>query len=172
MSPAAQRLRLVLFCLACAALAAAAIGFAGGGQPPAPAPPPARSGVAPAAPLAPQPAASSEAAGLRATLGHAARRFLAAFFRYEIGELGPGVRRALRAAATPGFAAELLVGPPRRPPPGIPAAVPGRLTIAVASLSPPRALVSGAARRGGQAEQFSFVFEAVDGAWLASGPGE
>jgi hypothetical protein len=168
----AQRWRLGLFCAVCAALLAAAIGFAGGGQPPAPAPPPPRSEVVPAAPPSPQPAAG-EAAGLRARLGGAARRFFAAFFQYEVGELGPGVRRALRATATPGFAAELLGAPPRSPPQSVAAAVPGPLAIAVASLTPPRALVSGSARRrGGEAEQFSFVFEAVDGAWLASGPGE
>jgi hypothetical protein len=170
MSSAAQR--LVLFCLACMVLVTAAIGFAGGGRSPAKPPPPAESGVAPAAPLAPQAAAGGAAAGLRATLGSAAHRFLTAFFRYEVGGLGPGVRRALRASATPGFAAELLATPPRRPPQSVPAAVPGRLRIAVASLSPPRALISGSARRGGAAEQFSFLFEAVDGAWLASGPGE
>jgi hypothetical protein len=50
--------------------------------------------------------------------------------------------------------------------------VPGRLAIAVASVVPPRAVVSGSASRGSEAEQFSFVFAAVDGAWLASGPGE
>lgn len=171
MPPAAQRLRLGLFFVASAALLAAAISFAGGEQPPTPAPPPAKSEVVQAAPPVLQPAAAG-AAGLRVALGGEARRFLAAFFRYEVGELGPGVRRALRATATPGFAAELLAAPPRRPPQKVPAAVPGRLAIAAASLSPPRAVVGGSARRGGEAEQFSFVFEAVDGAWLASGPGE
>jgi hypothetical protein len=121
--------------------------------------------------LAPQPAVAG-AAGLRVALGGEARRFLAAFFRYEVGELGPAVRRALRATTTAGFAAELLRSPPRRPPQSVPAAVPGRLAIAVASVLPPRALVSGSARRGGEAEQFAFVFEARGGAWRASGPGE
>ena len=170
MSPDAQRWRLGLFCVVCAVLLAAAIGFAGGGHSPAPARLPAKPEVVPAAP--PPRSAAGGAAGLRATLGGEARRFLSAFFRYEVGELGPGVRRTLRANATPGFAAELLSVPPRRPPSAPAAALPGQLAIAVASLSPPRAVVSGTARRGSEAEDFSFVFEAVDGAWLASGPGE
>ncbi len=171
MSPAAQPWRLALFCVVCAVLLAAAIGFAGGGYSPPTPQPAAPAEVVSAAPPAPQPAVGG-AAALRAALGGQARRFLAAFFRYEVGDVGPGVRRMLRATATPGFAAELLSSPPRRPARSVPAAVPGRLAIAVASVVPPRAVVSGSASRGGEAEQFSFVFEVVDGAWLASGPGE
>ena len=111
-------------------------------------------------------------AGLRTRLAGAARRFLSAFFHYEVGELGPRVRRTLRSAATPGFAAELLGAPPRAPPRSPPAAIPGRLAIAAVSVLPPRALISGSARRGERSEQFSFLFEARRGAWLASGPGE
>lgn len=167
MSPAAERWRFVAFCAACAALFAAALGFAGGAQPPAPLLVPARSGAQPAESPAP-----GGAPGLRAAVDRAARGFLAAFFRYEVGELGPGVRAALRAAATPGFVAELLAAPPRRPPGRAPPAVLGRLSIAVVSVAPPRALISGSARRGRRPEPFSFLFEARDGAWLASGPGE
>lgn len=163
MATRAQRWRLALFGLACAALLAAAIGFSGGEQSPR---------RTAASPSAAQPAARA-ARSLRVTLGAAAHRFLGAFFRYEVGELGPAVRRALRANATPGFASELLSAPPRRPPGAPPPALPGRLAIAVASIEPPRALISGSASRGGATdEQFSFLFEARHGAWLASGPGE
>lgn len=170
MSPAAQCLRLALFCTACAALLAAGIGLAGGS--PASAPPPRQPAATPAVLLAPQPLRNEGAAALRATLGRVADRFLAAFFRYEVGELGARVRQELRATATPGFASELLRTPPRPPPHKLPAALPGRLAIGVASIEPPRALISGSASRGGATEQFSFLFEARHGAWLASGPGE
>ncbi len=145
----------------------AAVDFAGGGH----SPPASPVEVAPAAPSVPRPAAGG-AAALRAAIGGQARPFLTAFFRYEVGDVGPWVRRALRADATPGFATELLGSPPRRPVRSVPAAVPGRLAIAVASAVPPRVVVSGSASRGSEAEQFSFLFEVVDGAWLASGPGE
>ncbi len=167
MGPAAERWRFVLFCAACVALFAAALGFAGGEQPSGPVPAPARSVAQPA-----ESAAPGGALGLRAALDRAARRFLAAFFRYEVGELGPGVQAALRGAATPGFAAELLAAPPRRPPVSSPPAVLGRLSIAFVSVAPPRALIGGSARRGHRPEPFSFLFEAREGAWLASGPGE
>jgi len=171
MSPAGQRWRMGLFGAACASLLVAAIGFAGGGESPAPASPPTGSEAVFATPFVSRPATGG-VAGFRAMLGSTARRFLAAFFRYEVGELEPGVRRALRATATPDFATELLGALPHRPPRSPAAAVPGRLEMAVVSFSPPRVLVSGSARRGGRAEQFSFVFEAVEGVWLASGPGE
>jgi hypothetical protein len=166
-SPATERWRFALFWAACAALFAAALGFTGDAQPPAPTPMPAGSVAAP-----PEAPSTGGAPGLRAAVDRAALRFLAAFFHYEVGELGPGVRRALRAAATPGFVAELLSAPPRGPPRRAPAAVLGRLSIAVVSVAPPRALISGFARRGHRPEPFSFLFEARDGAWLASGAGE
>ena len=164
MSATVRRWRLVLFCASCAALVAAALSFSDHRHRPAPAP----THATPAPPRS----AASRVAGLRVRLGGAARRFLSAFFHYEVGELGAGVRRALRSTATPGFAAELLDAPPRRPPRSPPAAVPGQLAIAAVSVLPPRALVSGSARRGGRSEQFSFLFEARRGAWLASGAGE
>jgi len=169
-SPVAQRLRLALFCAACAALLTAAIGFADGS--PANPPPPHELGAAPAFGPGHQSVRSDSAAGLRATLDRAARCFLDAFFRYEVGELDPAVRRALRAEATSGFAAELLGDPPHRPAGNPAAALPGRLAISVASIEPPRVLISGSASRGGATEQFSFLFEVRHGVWLASGPGE
>ncbi|MGA8744509.1 MAG: hypothetical protein WB507_01415 [Solirubrobacterales bacterium] len=170
MSSAAQLLRLALFCAACAALLAAAIGFADGS--PANVSPPHEQGAAPAVTAAPQSVQTERVARLRATLHRAAGRFLAAFFHYEVGELGPGVRQQLRTTCSPAFAAELLGDPPRRPSGNPAAAAPGRLAISVASIEPPRALISGSASRGGATEQFSFLFEARHGVWLASGPGE
>ena len=171
MSAAVQRWRFVLFCASCAALVAAALGFADYRHRPAPGAPPLASVPPPATPAPPRSAANG-VAGLRTRLAGAARRFLSAFFHYEVGELGPRVRRTLRSTATPGFAAELLGAPPRAPPRSPPDAIPGRLAIAAVSVLPPRALISGSARRGEHSEQFSFLFEARHGAWLASGPGE
>jgi hypothetical protein len=166
----AQPWRVGLFVLTSAALLAAALAFAGSPSPHSP-PPPARSQLGATAPPE-SPSAAAGVARLRATLGAAARRFLVAFFRYEVGAAGPRVRAALRATATRGFAAELLAAPPRRLSRALAAAVPGRLRLAVASISPPRALVSGSAERDGEMEQFSFLFTARDGVWRASGPGE
>lgn len=44
-----------------------------------------------------------------------AERFWAAFSRYQVGELGPGVKRELSATGTRGFARRLLRAPPRVP---------------------------------------------------------
>lgn len=174
MPAAAERWRLALFYLAVAALAAAGVVFAGAGTGSTPTPTTASPPAAARAPVVlPSSAAPPPVAALRASLGREAHRFLGVFFRYEVGARGPALRSAVRATATPAFAAELLGSPP--PPPSRPLAParPGRLTITLASVSPPRALVSGSASRGGPAaEQFSFLFEADHGAWLASGAGE
>lgn len=108
----------------------------------------------------------------RARLKRDARRFLAAFLRYEVGELDHRGRQALRATATPGFAAELLRAPPHLwAAPSRPALL-LRLSIAYFSPNPPRALITGSARRGENDEQFSFLFKARAGTWLASGLGD
>jgi len=169
---AAERTRLVLFCCAVAALATAGVAFAGAGSTPTsttvPPPAAARAPVVLSSSASPPPVAA-----LRASLGREARRFLGVFFRYEVGARGRALRSAVRATATPAFAAELLGSPPPLPSRPLAPARPDRLTITLASVSPPRALVSGSASRGGPAaEQFSFLFEADHGAWLASGAGE
>ena len=116
---------------------------------------------------------AARSALLRDEVRTAARRFLAAFGRYEVGERGAGLARALRATATPGFAARLLAAPPRAPAAGRypPRARLGRVEVAFVALSPPRAIVSGEARRGDAPAQFSFLFELRGRRWLASGPG-
>lgn len=55
-----------------------------------------------------------------------AQRFLGAFMRYELGELGSAVRRQLEETATKRLAGELLAAPPRVPS-GAAAPAPGRL---------------------------------------------
>jgi len=162
-----KRWRLGLFFAVSAALLAAALGFSR--SPELVVRPRAPTGYGVGGGPAPAPGAAFI---LRAAIDRGARAFLAAFFRYEVGELGAGVRAALRATATPRFAAELLSAPPWRPPRSYPAPATSRLSIRAVSVSPPRALVEGSARRGRQTEPFSFLFEARDGAWLASGPGE
>jgi hypothetical protein len=44
-----------------------------------------------------------------------ARRFTAAFVKYEVGQLPVAVRRAIQSTATPSFAASLLSAPPSIP---------------------------------------------------------
>jgi hypothetical protein len=149
-----------------------AIGSEGGSSPPSTSSPQASSEA-----LALPPAARRITARLQRSLASArppARRFLHAFFRYEVGEAGPRVAAALRASATPRFARQLLAAPPRPSPSG-PTALPARLgALEVSVLSPDasRVLVSGKARRGPSPEQFSFVFVHVAGGWLASAPGQ
>src|SRR6476646_5135579 len=53
-----------------------------------------------------------ETTRLRAHVDRAARRFVPAFLRYEVGDIDAGVRRILRATATAEFAADLLAVPP------------------------------------------------------------
>jgi len=110
----------------------------------------------------------------QAAVRAAAHRFLTAFFRYEVGELSPVVRRALRSGATGRFARRLLDDPPRAPARDRfpPQARLRRVDVAFVSPAATRAVVSGTARRGGLAEEFSFVFVRRWGTWLASGPGE
>ena len=111
---------------------------------------------------------------LRREVRRSARRFLSAFFRYEVGETASSVERALRASATPRFAAGLLTAAPRAPASGEfpPPASLGRIEVAFVSVLPPRAVVSGVARRRGGSERFSFLFEHRGRAWLADGAGE
>ncbi len=172
----AESRRLALFVVASVAILAAALLFALTAPDP---PPPSRalgggavgavSGFA-----APSPRLlAARSALLRDRLRATARRFLAAFGRYEVGERGSGLARALRATATPGFAARLLAAPPRAPAAGRypPRARLGRVEVSFVALSPPRAIVSGEARRGDAPAQFSFLFELRGRRWLASGPG-
>jgi hypothetical protein len=166
--------RHLLFGVASLVLLAAAfaIGSEGGSSTP-----PASSPQVSSKALALPPAAKRITARLQRSLASVrppARRFLRAFLRYEVGEAGPRVAAALRVSATPRFARQLLVAPPRPSPSG-PMQLPARLgSLEVSVLSPDasRVLVSGEARRGPSSEQFSFVFVRATGGWLASAPGQ
>lgn len=172
----ARQARLVLFLAASATILAAALLFAlRGGQP---IPPPAAADRRPGNEVSladsGRRAPATRMRQLRREVKRSARRFLSAFFRYEVGETAPSVRRALRASATPRFAAGLLTAAPRAPGSGefpTPARL-GRIEIAFVSVLPPRAVVSGVARRRGGSERFSFLFEHRLRAWLADGAGE
>jgi hypothetical protein len=103
----------------------------------------------------------------------ASRRFLAAFLRYEIGDMPPPVRRALRMTTTPEFARRLFNFPVRPaagrfPPP----AELRRLDVEFVSSTGTLALVSGTAWRAALPEEFAFLFALRPAGWLASGPAE
>jgi hypothetical protein len=100
------------------------------------------------------------------------RPFLCAFLRYEVGERSQVLRRRLRATTTTGFATQLLAAAARSPATNRPSARIARLRVTYLSDRPPRALVAGTAVRAARPEQFSFLFEASRGTWLASGPAE
>lgn len=104
----------------------------------------------------------------------AARRFLTAFLRYEVGDLSVTVRRALRAASTRRFANQLLSHPPRRSAGGRfpPRATLQRIDVAFVSPLATRAVVSGSALRSGLPEELSFVLARHGTRWLVSGPGQ
>jgi hypothetical protein len=166
--------RMVLFAFVSAALLLSALAFA-------------RSGSE-SAPPASEPAAPSLSAGvpawakrtqlrvssLASQLRESARRFLAAFARYEVGRLSGDVKLALRETTTAGFAAQLLEAPPAAPPSPefLGGAHIARLDVRFVSADAHRALVSGDLRRGARPEEFSFLFVRRAGAWLASGPGQ
>jgi hypothetical protein len=157
--------RVALFALACGVLVASALLFSKGGSDPAEAP--ARGPV-----IAPPLSVSGEPS--LAGLGVSARHFLKAFLRYEVGDIDTWVSRGLTATAAPGFASTLLENPPRTgAAPGTGGSVElGELHFAIASIQPPRALVTGTAFRGGLPEELSFLFEERGHSWYAVGPGE
>jgi hypothetical protein len=109
----------------------------------------------------------------RGALERAARRFFAAFLRYEVGDAAPAVLAGLRRSCTEEFSAQLLLSPPRAPAAGAPrrARLVG-IEITLPGGAAPRALVSGALRRGRSLEGFAYVFERHGRRWLASGVGE
>jgi hypothetical protein len=166
--------RLVLFAFVSAVLLASALAFASAGSTPEPS-----SSESSAPSLSVDVPAWARRAQLRAQslasqLRRSARRFLAAFARYEVGQISGGVRIALRETTTSGFAAQLLGAPSAAPPLGgfLGRARVARLDVRFVSAAADRALVSGDLRRGPTPEEFSFLFVRRGGNWLASGPGQ
>jgi hypothetical protein len=173
--------RWLLFCLAAAALLTSALTFSAAGEEhrhesESAERPPSRRATFTAAPresAAPNPLAGRLLRLHRGRIAASARRFLAAFARYEFGELGPSVRAELRSTATPRFASLLLASPPRLLAAGPPPT--GELLwLDVVPLggAAPRALVLGALRRGRASEPFSFGFLRRGGRWLADAVAE
>jgi hypothetical protein len=171
---APERRRLILFLGVCAALAGSALAFAlGGNELGAPRAVPTGVGGDGGASGRVAIAAARSEQRLEREVTVAARRFLAAFLPYEVGELTPSTTRALRRSATSSFAEEMLARPPTPAPPGMAAAAElGPIAVAFVSALPPRAVVSGSVDRGGFTERLSFVFERRGSAWLVSGAGE
>ena len=167
--------RYVLFAALSLLLLVAAFSFAAGGE--------SRREALPESPFAsarlPIPSVAKEAIAhvrrLSEGLRPSARRFLRAFFRYEVGEMESGVASALRETTTSDFGRELLRLAPRPPTTGL-FPLPARLDkLKVLFISPraDRAVVNGEALRVSSGERFSFVFVlSPTGAWLASGGGE
>jgi hypothetical protein len=154
---------LGLFCLGSGALLVVGLGVTGEGDP-------SRGGTAVRGPSVQVVAPSRlDHVGEERQLRRDARRFLSAFLRYEGGELGESVRRALRAWATEDFASQLLKAPPRVQVRLDPARI-GELFIKEASWEPAIAVVAGVAKRGQRSERFSFLFARSEGRWLAGGP--
>lgn len=114
--------------------------------------------------------AALEIARLRSEVEAAARRFVPAFLRYQVGDIGAGVRQTLRVTATADFAADLLAVPPRPPAGGFPP--PARLQRLAVRFSPNdafHAFVKGVVLRSGAPAAFSLEFEYGEGGWRASG---
>lgn len=165
--------RLALFAALCALLLVAALGFAGADRAGSPALALRAGGTAASRLPAAARRIERRAAHLEASLRRAARPFLAAFLRYEGGLGAPADATALRASATPGFAARLLADAPRAPASGYPSRARLRaLSVTFLSARADWALVRAAAGRSGGAEQLSFLFARRSGRWLATGPGQ
>lgn len=170
-----KRGRLVLFAAVSAAILASAFLFRAGHQGPVGTGSTAEESSASYA-FTPRPSTTALLARLheqRLEVEGSARRFLAAFFRYEVGETGAAVRRALSATSTHGFYRRLLQQPVAPVAAGFPArASLERLKVSFVSSTASRALVTGTARRASLPEEFSFVFSRSPTGWLASAPGE
>jgi hypothetical protein len=159
--------RIALFVAVAAALVLAAIVFNRGAEPTDAE----REASGGAAASAQDQRRAAQLAQADAEVEATARRFLAAFLRYEVGELTPAVRRALRATTTPEFARQLLASPARRPSAGSfpPRAAVDRMNVTFISPQATLAVVDGTALRSGFPEEFGFVFTRTAPGWRASG---
>jgi hypothetical protein len=152
--------RFVLFAASCAALLAVALGGEGGAR------------RRPPEAVAERTSPARERAELRDDIAPAARAFLAAYLRYEVGDRSARTRASLRAHATGRFAGYLLAATPRAPVSILRRARIVALHVVPVSLFPPRAAVTGSATRPAGPEQLSFLFECRSGRWLAAAAGQ
>ena len=153
--------RIAAFVLVSAGLIALAVALAPSGPPPAPPPR--------AAPPATVPGSELLAAAGRqkARLDRAATEFIAAFLRYEVGDLPAPVARSLDRLSTDAFGRYLLDARPRQLG-GRELARIVKVETAFLDRAADRALVRGVARRTDGPEEVSFVFVLRDGRWLAT----
>ncbi|MGE4123547.1 MAG: hypothetical protein AB7F97_18920 [Solirubrobacterales bacterium] len=156
--------RIAVFVFVSAALIAVAVA----GAPAEHAPAPART---PSVRAAPDPGLIALAARRQAQLHKAATAFIAAYLRYEVGDLPPSVAGSLRRLATADFGRELLGDPPR---PGGPVGAARIVEVESGFLdrAVDRALIRGVARRPDGPEELAFVFVLRQGRWLAAGAAE
>jgi hypothetical protein len=111
---------------------------------------------------------SHQVRGLRGS----AERFVSAFLAAEVDPSISRARASIRSSATPEFAEAILAtSASGESVASLPARI-QRLEVHRFPGRPPRALISGAARRGGGVEEFSFAASVRAGRWLIAGPGE
>jgi len=158
--------RIAVFVLVSAALIAVAVAVAPGERDAA---------TTPAATRSPRASSDSGLVALAARrqvqLHKAATAFIAAYLRYEVGDVPPAIDRSLRRLATTGFGRQLLVEPPR---PGgtVGAARIVEVESGFLDQAVDRALVRGVAERPDGPEELAFIFVLREGRWLAAGAAE
>lgn len=114
----------------------------------------------------------------RAAAESIARRFFAAFARYELGELDPCIEASLRATATGAFARELIATPPRIPQPvrELGVAVLRRLEFVPGQIDGRKdglltAELVGSVERGGERTPIAIELAREGGEWRVAGIG-
>ncbi len=159
--------RIAAFVVVSAALIALALVFAPAGSDSAPEP----ASSARHALATPDSGLIARAGRRQAQLHKAATAFIAAYLRYEVGDLPQSVARTLRRLATADFSRQLLGDSPR---PGGPVGAARIVEVESGFLDRDvdRALVRGLARRSDGPEELSFVFVLRKGRWLAAGAAE
>lgn len=97
-------------------------------------------------------------------------RFLRAYLDYEVGDLDGGVRDALRASATSGFAHELL-GAPVRLPLGVKRTARARVVRVEIYLAPaaPEGTATALLERSGERHRAAFLLRRGPGGWRVAG---
>lgn len=156
--------RIAAFVLVSAGLIALAVALAPSGPAPAP---PSSPRAAPVTAAVPGSGLIATAELRKARLDRAATAFIAAFLRYEVGDLPPPVLRSLSRLTTASFGRYLLDARPRQ----LGARAVARIVMVETAFLDPaadRALIRGLARRADGPEELSFVFILRDGRWLAA----